>query len=150
MLVHFIVMIVLKTKCQFDQKSNWKKVLKIYLKKKNSRTFFPLSFGLLAQFPRSLPFFLGRGPAGPLPPLLPSHPLTGQACLSAPSSPSRRACEAGFNAFEKMKRIFFYCASGKFGEVAECFLREKHSPNAVLREIGPSIERCTRRALCVR
>jgi len=27
MLVHFIVMIVLKTKCQFDQKSNWKKCI---------------------------------------------------------------------------------------------------------------------------
>ena len=149
MLVHFYCDDCFENKISFTQKFH----LEIWFGKGKKLESLPpfLLFGLLAQLSRApLPFFLGRGPAGPLPPLLPSHPLTGQACLSAPSSPSRRACEAGFNAFEKMKRIFFYCASGKFGEVAECFLREKHSPNAVLREIGPSIERCTRRALCVR
>ena len=32
-------------------------------------------------------------------------------------SPSRRACKVGFDTFEKMKCIFFYCTNGKFDEV---------------------------------
>ena len=33
--------------------------------------------------------------------------------------------------FEKMKCIFFYCAGGRFGEVAGVFLSRKHSPDAL-------------------
>ena len=40
-------------------------------------------------------------------------------------SPFYRACEAGFSAFEKMKCIFFYRPSGKFGEVAGVFFTRK-------------------------
>ena len=33
----------------------------------------------------------------------------------------------------------FYCADGKFGEVAEIFLTEKHSPNAGVSSTGRCI-----------
>jgi len=46
-------------------------------------------------------------------------------------SPSHRACEAGFNDFEKMKHIFYIALGGKFGEVSGVFLTEKNLSDAL-------------------
>ena len=42
-------------------------------------------------------------------------------------SPSHRACEAGFDAFGKMKCIFSIAPEESFEKVTRVFLREKHS-----------------------
>ena len=51
-------------------------------------------------------------------------------------SPSRRACEAGFGAFRENEVHIFYCAGGKFGEVAGVFLAEKTLTGRWLRGTG--------------
>jgi len=45
-------------------------------------------------------------------------------------SPSRRACEAGFSAFEKMKPIFSITLVESLEKSQMCFSLEKHSPDA--------------------
>ena len=48
-------------------------------------------------------------------------------------SPSRRACEAGFGAFrENEVHIFLFAPVGNLEKSRECFLTEKHSPDAGL------------------
>jgi len=44
-------------------------------------------------------------------------------------SPSCRACEVGFGAFEKIKCIFSITSMESLEKSRECFLLEKHSPN---------------------
>jgi len=51
-------------------------------------------------------------------------------------SPSRRACEAVFGAFEKIKYIFSIAQVESLEKSQECFSLEKHSPNAGLRGTG--------------
>jgi hypothetical protein len=48
-------------------------------------------------------------------------------------SPSRRACEVGFDTFVGMKRLFSFAPKArKGGEVVGVFLIEKHSLDATL------------------
>jgi hypothetical protein len=48
----------------------------------------------------------------------------------------RRACEVEFGAFEKIKGIFSITSMEVFRKSRECFLLEKHSPDAVHRGTG--------------
>lgn len=93
MLVHFIVMIVRKTKCLLLKNLFEEKEMQLenVFEKENGNSFPPPSLGLSAQLHStpSLSPLPGPRPSW-LPPFLSlSHPLTGHARLSASSSSNR-------------------------------------------------------------